>query len=172
MLGQNKIFNILFLCDDGLVRAPIAAAMMNANASQRFRAFSAGLTLGKEIPSTTFDALRIAGIPCDDLQPMRISEFQTPDSMKLDFVFNLTEPHEQCDVETFPGDPLLVSWPIPRPNLESGSHAERSAHLTNSLRMIRRRVELFAELPLDKLGALAMRLHAETVHRQADTTPE
>lgn len=172
MLGPNrKTFNILFLCDDGTVRAPMAAAMMNANAAQRFRAFSAGVTPGEEILSATFDALRIAGIPCDDLRAAGVAEFQRPDSPKLDFVFNLTEPYEQCGAGAFPGTPVLVPWPIPRPNLESGSHAERGARLTNSLRMIRRRVELFAELPLDRLDALAMRLHAETVHRQAETTP-
>ena len=32
--------------------------------------------------------------------------------------------------------------------------------------MIRRRVELFAELPMNRLDALAMRLQAETIHHQ------
>ena len=166
---SGKIFSVLFLCDDGGVRAPIAAAMMNASRSEGLRAYSAGLTPGSAILPTTLDALRIAGVSVDGCQFRALSEFFGLEAPRLDFVFDLTEPYEGCDIPVFPGSPVLVPWPIPRPNLSGGSPAEQGARMTNTLRMIRRRVELFAELPLERLDSLAMRLQAESVHQQAGT---
>ena len=93
---------------------------------------------------------------------------QRPAFRPLQGVFNLTEADEGCREITLPGSPVMVPWPIPRPDLISGSHAERSSRLADTVRMIRRRVELFAELPFDKLDRLAMQLDAEKVHRRAE----
>lgn len=164
---SGKIFSVLFLCDDGGVRAPMAAAMMNASRSDGLRGYSAGLTSGGAILPATLDALRIAGVPVEGGQLRPLAAFLAPDSPRLDFVFDLTEPYEQCVLPAFPGSPVLVPWPIPRPNLDGGSNAEQGARMTSTLRMIRRRVELFAELPLERLDSLAMRFQAESVHLRA-----
>ena len=166
---SGKIFRVLFLCDDGSIRAPIAAAMMNASRSTGFVAYSAGVTPGNEILSATLDALRIAGVSADGCQYRALSQFLTPEAPRLDFVFDLTESYEQCVLPAFPGSPVLVPWPIPRPNLDGGSQAERGARMTNTLRMIRRRVELFVELPLERLDSLTVGIQAESVHQRAGT---
>jgi protein-tyrosine-phosphatase len=157
---------VLFVSIEGAVRAPIAAAAMNACKGGEFRAFSAGTRPAAEIPGATIDALRIAGIPATGIKAAGLADFQLPEAPRLDFVFNLTEPYEMCGAITLPGTPVIVSWPIPHPVMESGSPAERGSRLAETVRMIRRRVELFAELPGDRLDALAMRLQAESIHRQ------
>jgi len=163
---SHKMVSVLFVSVAGAIRAPIAAAAMNAGKRDEFRAFSAGTRPAEAIPAATFDALRIAGIPSGGIQAAGLADFQLPEAPRLDFVFNLTEPYETCGAITLPGAPVIVSWPIPHPVMESGSLAERGSRLAETVRMIRRRVELFAELPLDKLDALAMRLQAESIHRQ------
>ncbi|RAU21017.1 hypothetical protein CU669_15650 [Paramagnetospirillum kuznetsovii] len=168
MDASGKVFNILFVCGDDAVRAPIAAALMNALSSKGFRAFSAGFRPAAEVPVATFDALRVAGAASDEMRPIGLSEFQLAGIPKMDFVFNLTEPTEGYGDITLPGSPLVLSWPIPRPDLETGSSAERSSSMANTVRMIRRRVDLFAELPAQRLDGLAMRLHAEAVHERAE----
>lgn len=165
---SHRAVSVLFVSIEGAVRAPIAAAAMNACRGDEFRAYCAGTRPAAEIPAATFDALRIAGIPAAGLRVAGLGEFQSPDAPRLDFVFNLTEPYEQCGPVALPGAPVIVSWPIPHPVMESGSLAERGSRLAETVRMIRRRVELFAELPADKLDALALRLRAEGIHRQAE----
>ncbi len=163
---SHKTVTVLFVSVEGAIRAPIAAAAMNACKGDEFRAFSAGIHPAASIPATTIDALRIAGIPSGGVQAVGLADFHLPEAPRLDFVFNLTEAYENCGAIALPGTPVVVSWPIPHPVMESGSPAERGSRLAETVRMIRRRVELFAELPMDKLDALAMRLQAETIHRQ------
>ena len=168
MAAPSKVFNILFICDDDAVRAPIAAFLLNAQRSGRFKAHSAGVKLNKTTPTETLEVLQAVGVLPDTFVPVGVAEFQRPDAPAMDFVFNLTEADEGCREITLPGSPVMVPWPIPRPDLISGSHAERSSRLADTVRMIRRRVELFAELPFDKLDRLAMQLDAEKVHRRAE----
>lgn len=172
MAAPSKVFNVLFICDDDTVRAPIAAFLLNTQRSGRFRAHSAGVRPGREMPAEILEVLRAVGALSDRSRPVAVTEFQRAEAPRLDFVFNLTEAGEGCRDVTLPGSPLpgsplVVPWPISRPDLTSGSHAERSSRLAETVRMIRRRVELFAELPFDKLDRMAMQLQAETVHRRA-----
>lgn len=163
---NHKTVTILFVSVEGAIRAPIAAATMNAARRDMFRAYSAGINPVAAIPAVTVDALKIAGIPSEGIRAAGLADFRLPEAPRLDFVFNLTEPYENCGAITLPGAPVVVSWPIPHPVMESGSPAERGSRLAETVRMIRRRVELFVELPVDKLDSLAMRLQAETIHRQ------
>lgn len=163
---SRKTVTVLFVSIEGAIRAPIAAATMNAAKGNVFRAYSAGTNPVAEIPAATVDALKIAGIPFEGVRATGIADFQLPEAPRLDFVFNLTEPYENCGAIPLPGAPVVVSWPVPHPVLESGSPAERGSRLAETVRMIRRRVELFVELPMDKLDGLAARLQAESIHRQ------
>lgn len=163
---SHKTVSVLFVSMEGAIRAPIAAAAMNAAKGNVFRAYSAGFDPVAEIPAATVDALKIAGIPSEGIQAAGLADFQLPEAPRLDFVFNLTESCETCGAIALPGAPVVVSWPIPHPVLESGSPAERGSRLAETVRMIRRRVELFVELPMDKLDGLAARLQAESIHRQ------
>ncbi|OAN45682.1 hypothetical protein A6A04_07415 [Paramagnetospirillum marisnigri] len=168
MAIPNKVFNVLFICDDDTVRAPIAASLLNARPSGGFRAFSAGIAPSTAVPAATLDALRAAGAPAEGLTPVPLDDFRPAGAPHMDFVFTLTEPHEACSIGApLPGAPVVVPWPIPRPDLDTGSLAERSSRIAEVVRMIRRRVDLFSELPLDRLDALTLRLQAEGVHQRA-----
>ncbi len=168
MAAPSKVFNVLFVCDDDTVRAPIATFLLNSQRSARFHAYNAGVRPSQTIPDAISDVLRAVGALPDSVTPVNVTEFQRLEAPKLDFVFNLTEADEGCRDVTLPGAPMVVPWPIPRPDLTSGSHAERSSRLADTVRMIRRRVELFAELPFDKLDRMAMQRQAETVHQRAE----
>ena len=65
---SHKTVTVLFVSIEGAIRAPIAAAAMNACKAGGFRAFSAGIRPAAAIPSATLDALRIASIPSAGIQ--------------------------------------------------------------------------------------------------------
>jgi arsenate reductase (thioredoxin) len=163
---SHRAVNVLFLSNEGAIRAPIAAAVLNAGRGVRFQAFWAGIRPAASIPAQTRDALKVAGIPFAGASISPLSAFQAPESRPMDFVFDMTEPYESAGPIVLPGAPPVVAWPIPRPVVDSGTQAERGARMAETIRMIRRRVELFAELPMDKLDSLALRLQAERIHRQ------
>lgn len=160
----EKPFHVLFICRQNSARSQMAQVLLSQLGRRRFVAYSAGTEPAAEVHPLTLETIRNAGLRADDLSPKGLELFTGPDAPALDFAFTV------CDDGTVPalplaGSPLIAEWPFPDPTVVPGSHAEQSAAFADTFRMIRRRVELFVELPVERLDRLALQAHVDHIGR-------
>jgi arsenate reductase len=84
------------------------------------------------------------------------NEFAKPGAPAMDFVFTVCDDAagEVCPV--WPGQPITAHWPLPDPSTASGSDAEKAALVADVYRMLERRIQIFANLPLKSLTQLEL----------------
>ncbi|MBI3445303.1 MAG: hypothetical protein HY055_08055 [Magnetospirillum sp.] len=167
MTASEHIYSVLFISDDGAVRAPIAAALLNAVAKGRWRASHAVIGEAAPLHPLLRDALATAGAQAPDGTAPNWAE-ALANGQGFDFIFILAEAKEGVSLPGPADTAVLAHWPIPRPNLAGGTQAEHSARLAEIIRMIRRRIDLLMELPATGLDRLARQRHAESIHQRAD----
>jgi len=151
-------FNVLFVCVGNSARSILAEAMANYPpiSHGKFRAYSAGSTPRGVVDPLAVEILRQSRIPVEGLRSKSWDEFSTADAPKMDFVFTVCDRSamEQCPV--WPGQPMTAHWGVPDPAAVATSDADRRRAFLDAALVLRRRIELFASLPLDKLTRLAL----------------
>jgi arsenate reductase len=166
-------FNVLFLCTGNSARSILAEAVMNhlPPAAGKFRAYSAGSHPKGEVNPFALELLERQHIPTAGLRSKSWDEFAPSDSRVMDFVFTVCDDAaaEQCP--TLPGQPMTAHWGVPDPAAVTGSIEERRKAFLEAFVMLRRRIELFASLPLDKLSGLALREHLTRIGQSEATDP-
>lgn len=156
MFGSRK-FNVLFLCTGNSARSIMAEAVLAHVGKGRFEAFSAGSHPAGQVNPLTIAALKNARIPLPpDLRSKSWDEFAKPDAPKMDFVFTVCDnaKGEVCPI--WPGQPMTAHWGFEDPAAATGTEAERLAVFYEVLRQIRRRLEIFVNLPIKSLGSMVL----------------
>ncbi len=155
---SGKPLNILFLCTGNSARSIIAEAIANSlPATQgRFRGYSAG-SHPKDAPNP--HALKLLAqirLPIDGLRSKSWDEFAGPGAPAMDFVITVCDQAagEQCPF--WPGQPMTAHWGMPDPAAVQGTDEEIRKAFADTAMMLRRRIELLASLPLDKLDRMAL----------------
>ena len=76
---------------------------------------------------------------------------------RLDFVFTVCDQAagEQCPF--WPGNPVTAHWGVPDPAAVQGSDEEIRKAFRAAATTLRRRIELFANLPIEKLSAIKLK---------------
>jgi arsenate reductase (thioredoxin) len=157
-MNPNKPrFKILFLCTGNSARSIFAEYLLKEIAPVRFETYSAGASpkpaphpLGLEILREDFK------IDASDAYSKSWEEFK---DAQFDFVITLCDSaRETCPV--WPGRPIVAHWSSPDPVAVEGSNAEKRRAFWQVAQQIKRRLELLASLPFEKLDAL--RLEAAT----------
>ena len=157
-MNPNKPrFKILFLCTGNSARSIFAEYLHKEIASVRFETYSAGAS-PKPAPHPL--ALQILRedfrIDASDAYSKSWEEFK---DAQFDFVITLCDKaRETCPV--WPGQPIVAHWSSPDPAAVEGSDAEKRRAFWQVAQQIKRRLELLASLPFEKLDAL--RLEAAT----------
>lgn len=151
-------FNVLFLCTGNTARSILAEATLNnlAVGRGRFRAFSAGSQPKGEVNPYALELLREQKISTDGLRSKSWEEFAAADAPVLDFVFTVCDnaAAEVCPI--WPGQPMTAHWGVPDPAAVEGSDEVKRKAFRDALFALRRRIELFASLPFDKLSRLGL----------------
>ena len=151
-------FNVLFLCTGNSARSILAEAMLNdlAVGHGRFRAYSAGSQPKGEVNPLALDLLREQQMSTEGLRSKSWDEFAGPDAPALDFVFTVCDnaAAEVCPI--WPGHPVTAHWGIPDPAAVEGSDEARRKAFGDALFALRRRIELFANLPFDELSRMSL----------------
>jgi protein-tyrosine-phosphatase len=133
-------FSILFLCKWNAGRSIFAEYLMRQLASQRFEAFSAGVTPVGHVSRVTLKVLKDHyQVDASDARSKSWHEFQ---DHQLDFIVCLSEEAEETS-HAFPGKPILANWPFrdPRKTKGSAKHIEDSYFRVAA--SIRHRLQLF-----------------------------
>lgn len=164
----ERKFNVLFLCTGNSARSIMAEACMNNLSISRgkFIGYSAGSHPKGKVHPMALDLLKKSNMPTERLRSKSWDEFAGDDASVMDFVFTVCDnaAGEQCPY--WPGQPMTAHWGIPDPAAVDGSDAEQRRAFIDAYAVLRRRIELLASLPIDKLDRLALSKRVEEIGRQ------
>ena len=129
---------VLFLCTGNSARSIIAEALLRKTGGSAFEVYSAG-TEPRGLNPFTVQVLEQDGIDASSFYSKDMREFI---GERFDFVIKVCDQAaERCPV--FPGDPERIHWSFPDPAAEEGSDLVKLAAFQETLRGMRRRIELF-----------------------------
>ena len=160
--------NVLFLCTGNSARSILAEAALNnlAIGQGRFQGYSAGSYPKGQVNPFALEFLDTQHISTEGLRSKSWDEFSGPDAPKMDFVFTVCDQAaaEQCPY--WPGQPVSAHWGLPDPAAVVGTDEEKRKAFRDTFMALRRRIELFASLPFEKLSRLALQERVQDIGRQ------
>lgn len=158
---SGGVYNILFLCTGNSARSIIGETLVNKLGKGRFRGYSAGSQPKGAVHPMAIEVLDGMGFETEGLRSKSWDEFSGPDAPEMDFVFTVcgNAAAETCPV--WPGHPTTAHWGLPDPAAVEGEK-QREAFL-DTLRQLRRRIELFMELPLESLDRMSAASHVQAI---------
>ena len=167
---SETAYNVLFLCTGNSARSVLAEAILNKIGAGTFRAYSAGSQPKGQVNPNTIRLLQKLGHDTAGLRSKSWSEFARPGAPPLDFVFTVCDDAagETCPV--WPGQPMTAHWGIPDPAAATGTDAEIAVAFSDAYRMLQRRIEAFAALPIRALDSLTLQNRLRDIGRMAGAT--
>lgn len=162
---MSPTYNVLFLCTGNSARSILAEVVLRQLGRGRFQAFSAGSHPTGVVNPLALEVLRRNHFPTDGLRSKSWDEFAVPGAPPLHFVFTVCDKAagESCPV--WPGQPITAHWGVEDPAAITGANEVRDAAFRTGLRVLTRRIELFLNLPLEKLDRLALREKLQEIGR-------
>jgi protein-tyrosine-phosphatase len=150
--------NILFLCTGNSARSILAEAMTNNLSVSKggFRGYSAGSHPKGRVNPLALELLRQTHVSTAGLRSKSWDEFAKPGAPAMDFVITVCDQAagEQCPF--WPGQPVTAHWGMPDPAAVEGTEDQKRRAFSDTANMLRRRIELLASLPIEKLDRLAL----------------
>jgi protein-tyrosine-phosphatase len=156
---MSRVFNVLFVCTGNSARSILAESAMNhpAIGGGKFRAYSAGSHPKGEVHPLAIAELQRQNLPASGLRSKGWDEFAKPAAPPLDFVITVCDQAAGEACPHWPGQPMTAHWGVPDPAAVTGTDEEKRRAFREAFLVLRRRIELFASLPLDKLSGLALK---------------
>ncbi|GAB1575734.1 arsenate reductase ArsC [Bordetella petrii] len=152
----DKIYHALFICTGNSARSILAEGLLNGLGQGRFRAWSAGSQPKGEVHPLALATLQRLGLPADGYRSKSWDEFATPDGPQFDFIFTVCDnaAGEACPI--WPGKPMTAHWGVPDPAAAAGTQEERLKAFQDAALALKRRIELFLALPLERLDGMSL----------------
>ena len=152
------MFNVLFLCTGNSARSILAEALINhpTIGGGKFKGYSAGSHPKGAVNPLALEILRDHHLPTMGYRSKSWEEFARPGAPTLDFVFTVCDQAAAEICPIWPGQPVTAHWGMPDPDAVKGSEDVRRKAFRDAFIALRRRIELFAALPFDKLSRLAL----------------
>ena len=160
-----RAYNVLFLCTGNSARSILAEAILNqlAIGNGRFKAYSAGSHPKGQVNPLALETLQYSKFPVANLSSKSWDVFAVPGAPQMDFVFTVCDQAAQEPCPYWPGQPMTAHWGLPDPAaVEDSAEAKRKA-FRDTLMVLRRRIEIFVSLPLEKLDKLAIQKHIKEI---------
>lgn len=153
----ERVFKVLFLCTGNSSRSILAESILNQLGRERFHAYSAGYFPSGSVNSFALELLERMRFPTTGLCSKSVEEFAAPDAPRLDFVFTVCDEAADGMRTAWPGQPMIAHWGVDYPAAADGANEATRYAILAAFRVLRRRVDLFAGLPIDRLCALPLR---------------
>lgn len=163
----GRTYNVLFLCKGNSARSIIAEAYLNSQAPSHLHAFSAGAQPRGHIHPLALDVLRNLEIPTGLLRSKSWDEFARPGAPIMDLIINLYDEPAGEECPAWPGQPVTAHWGIPDPAAVQGTELEQRAAFAETVRYLRRRIDILLNFPMDKLDKIAIKRLDDIGYRQA-----
>jgi arsenate reductase (thioredoxin) len=164
----SRPYHVLFLCTGNSARSIMGEAILNRIGLGKFVAWSAGSHPKGAVHSRVLALLPTLGLPIAGLRSKSWDEFSRPGAPPLDFVFTVCDnaANEVCPI--WPGQPMTAHWGVPDPAAVSGTDAEIDAAFRETLRILWRRIELFANLPVRSLDRMSLQRRLDEIGQTTD----
>jgi arsenate reductase (thioredoxin) len=155
---EARPYNVLILCTGNSARSIMGEAILNQLGGGKFRAFSAGSQPKGQVHPEALLILSKLGYDTSTLRSKSWTEFASPGSPQMDFVFTVCDDAagEACPV--WPGAPMTAHWGIPDPAAVQGSQAELGAAFADAYRFLHNRISLFVNLPIASLDKMRLQV--------------
>lgn len=160
---NDRVFNVLFLCTGNSARSILAEAILAKEGKRSFRAFSAGSFPQGKVNPHAIELLETMGYETSDFRSKSWNEFADPHAPKMDCVFTVCDSaaNEVCPV--WPGHPMSAHWGIPDPATVEGTDAERRLAFAEAFRMLRNRISIFVNLPVQSLDRMSLQRRLDEI---------
>ncbi len=164
--STDRVYHVLFVCTHNSARSIMAEGILNSIGRGRFQAHSAGSHPGPAVHPLALKTLSALRIPTDGYRSKDWSEFAQPGAPALDFVFTVCDKAagEACPV--WPGQPMTAHWGVPDPAAVEGTEEQQRKAFMDAAITLRRRIELFLSLPLQRLDAMSLQRELHDIGRK------
>ncbi|HEX3060837.1 MAG TPA: arsenate reductase ArsC, partial [Usitatibacter sp.] len=105
-------------------------------------------------------------IPHEGARSKSWDEFAKPGAPQMDFILTVCDNAAGEVCPTWPGKPVTTHWGVPDPAVVEGTDEAKRAAFVAAATMLRRRIELLANLPMEKLDAMAIKAQLQRIGRQ------
>jgi arsenate reductase (thioredoxin) len=153
----EQVFNVLILCTGNSARSIMAEALFNTVGKGRFKAYSAGSFPNGKVNPYAIEMIQATGYPSASLRSKSWDEFTVSGAPHMDFVITVCDnaANEICPV--WPGSPITAHWGFEDPAALEATDEEKRTMFRKIFHQIRRRVDIFSQLPLTNLSKLAIK---------------
>ena len=157
-MTDSAPLNVLFLCTHNSARSILAEGLLNHLGKGRFKAYSAGSSPreNQQPNPMALDTLAHAGISIEGLSSKSWDVFATPDAPHMDLVITVCDNAAGEVCPYWPGQPATAHWGYADPSALEGDEAQRMEAFRQTLHLIRRRLEIFVNLPMSSLHKVAL----------------
>lgn len=166
----EPVYNVLFLCTGNTARSILAEGILRKDGAGRFCAFSAGSQPKGKVNPLALKVLEAYGYPSHGYRSKNWDEFTGPDAPRMDFIFTVCDSAagEACPI--WPGHPATAHWGIEDPAAVEGSDIEKERAFVQAFKYLHKRIELFLNLPLDRLDAAGLHRRLGEIGRSEGAT--
>ena len=156
-------YNVLFLCTGNSARSIIAESLLNNMSDDRFTAYSAGSMATGTVNPLALKVLEGMDLPTEGLYSKNWDVFATDDGPTMDFIFTVCDraAAEPCPI--WPGQPMTAHWGLPDPAAAEGTEEERLRAFRDTATSLRRRIGLFANLPMQSLDRMRLKRELDAI---------
>ncbi len=165
----DRPYNVLFLCTGNSARSVFAEVILNKIGNGKFVAYSAGSDPKGAINPHTLALLNRLGFSTEGLRSKSWDEFAVAGSPELDFVFTVCDNAANEVCPAWPGQPMTAHWGVPDPAAVEGDAKTIDAAFRDAFMMLRRRIELFANLPVKSLDRMSLKKEIDQIGKVTDT---
>lgn len=160
-------YNVLFLCTGNSARSILAEGLLNGMGGGRFHAHSAGSQPKGEVHPLALRALDTFSFSAQGYRSKSWDTFAEAGAPQMDFVITVCDnaAGEVCPV--WPGHPATAHWGVEDPAAHAGTEDEQLKAFLRAARLLKRRIELFISLPLEKLDAMSLQSELHRIGKTA-----
>ncbi len=164
---SEKQYNVLILCTGNSARSVLGEVLFNTLGKGMFKAYSAGSKPAGKVNPGAIEWLQVHGHSIEGLRSKSWDEFAAQGAPEFDFVFTVCDnaAGEVCPV--WYGAPVTAHWGIPDPAHIEGDDARRAA-FNKAAEQLARRIQLFMNLPVEKLDKLVLKEKLNEIGRIQD----
>ena len=159
--------NVLFLCTGNSARSILAEAYLNSKGGGRFVAYSAGSQPAGRVNPFALELLAKNRLSTERLRSKSWDEFARPGAPRMSFVFTVCDnaAGEVCPL--WPGQPIAAHWGVEDPAAVQGSDEEKRRAFLNAFTQLATRINLFLNLPFERIDRMALRAKLEEIGKSA-----
>jgi len=161
-----RSYNVLFLCTGNSSRSILAEAILRQRGKPNFHSYSAGSHPAGRVHPNAIKQLQAAGLSIEGLRSKSWDEFANPRAPRMDFVFTVCDAAAAEICPVWPGQPVTAHWGVADPGNAPGGPAALERAFRDVFITLRRRIDLFLSLPLEKLDTLAVKREVDRIGRE------